>query len=107
MTTQLSHPHRQRGLAPAAAHPALRNAILPRALKAGPHRTNLHVLENATDFGREDRVSIHQQVPRRSLERERLAQLLGDPRRRGMRRRVHVQHRTTIVLDHEEHVEKP
>jgi len=37
-------------LAPAAAHPALRNPILPWALKTDSHRMHLYLLEPATAF---------------------------------------------------------
>jgi hypothetical protein len=50
---------------------------------------------------------LHQQVPRRSRERERCAQLLADPRRRRAGCHVYVRDLATTVLDDEEDVEEP
>jgi len=84
----VQHDNVVKQLTPPGSDAALHDTVLPGAPKTGPHRSNLHVPENSTDLGREDRVPIHQEIPRRYLERERLAKLLNDPLRRWVRRHV-------------------
>jgi len=51
--------------------------------------------------GREDRIPIEDQVPRRRVERERLAELLDDPRRRGVLGRLEPNDASSAMRDHE------
>jgi hypothetical protein len=54
---------------------------LPRSGKKRRQPRHRHVPQGMAHLGREDRVSIQEQVPRCDGERERLAQLLADPAR--------------------------
>jgi hypothetical protein len=91
----------------AAAHPAFRGSVLPwRPIRrAGWFRA--HGLHHADDRAGEDRVAVEDEVLRRRIERERLAELLHDPRRGRVFRHVEVHDLASTVPDHEQDVEEP
>src|ERR1035441_5431916 len=71
-------------VSPATADETLGDAVLPRAAEAGALRLDAEALDSADSLFAEIRGAVEDQIPRRFVVRERLAQLLRDPRARRM-----------------------
>ena len=63
-------------IAPAAAHPAFRDAVLPRAPESRPRRLGAEGFHRRDDVRGEDGVPIEDEVPRRRVEGERPIQFV-------------------------------
>lgn len=77
-----------------------------RALPRGSGRLHAERCHRRDDGRGEDRVAVEDQVPWRGTKRERLAQLLDDPRGRWIGGHVEVQDASAIVADHEPDVDQ-
>ncbi len=64
-------------------------------------------LHGRHDLGGEHRVAVEDEVPRSVVERERLAELLHDPRRRGVLGHVEPKDASSAMRDHEPDVQDP
>lgn len=94
-------------LSPATAHPAFRDAILPRGLNARPFRLKSRCFEKGNHVCIECRIAIEDGVAVRKRFRESLPQLLDDPLRSRVAGHVEVQNPAPSMLDHEETVQQP
>jgi len=83
-------------LAPRRAHKSLDKWILPRCVRRCEHLLDGHRLHGGAKSV-ERVIAIMDQVPRGLVPRKRFAQLLGRPRRRGMRGHRHVPDAAPIV----------
>ena len=88
-----------------AADPALSDAVLPGTAVGGPRRLDAEGLHRRDDGRREGRVPIEDQVARGGVERERLAELLDHPRRRGVVGDGEPKEASSTMLDREPDVE--
>ena len=93
-------------LAPAAAHPALRNPVLPRASEGSLDRSDAHGLKGFRNFQPVLRVTIQDEEPGCRLVRKRLSQLLHDPATGGMMGDVEMEKASPIMTDDEEAVQE-
>ncbi len=71
-------------LAPTAADPALGGSVLPRALIRGTNGIDAERLDELDDGRIEDGITVEDEIPRRGVVGERLAELLHHPGRRRM-----------------------
>ena len=71
-------------LATDAADPTFGDAVLPRAPWGGAGRLRAERSHHRNDLRGEDAVAVEHEVTRSSVEWERLAQLLRNPRRLGV-----------------------
>jgi len=92
-------------IAPTTLDPALRDAVLPRALVRRLDRVDLHRSNGHRDGQTVLRIAIKNEEAGSRFERKRLSQLLHDPHARGMLRNVEIQNLPPVVADHEEAVE--
>jgi hypothetical protein len=93
-------------LAPAAADPALRDSILPRALDGGSHADHLHGLNRSRDRQSILCVVIQDEELGRGLIRKCFAQLLDDPTASRMLSHIEMQDASTVVADDEEAIKQ-
>ena len=89
----------------AASDPALRHGILPRTAERDAARSRTHCLYETYHRGTEDRVSIEDAAPRRTVEGKRFAQLLDYPCSRRVEGGIEVQNLPATVLDDEESIQ--
>jgi hypothetical protein len=92
-------------VAAATAHPALRNTVLPGTSEGSPDRAHLYGVNGCGDFQSVVGIPIENDEARGRIKRERLPQLLNNPKVRGMPRDVAVQNTSAIMADDEEAVE--
>ena len=92
-------------LAPAAADPALRDSILPRALDGGLHARHVHGTNGSGNLQPVFRVSVEDQKSERRLEWKCFPQLLDDPTGRRMLRDVEVQDPPATMADHKKTID--
>jgi hypothetical protein len=85
----------------AAAHPALRNTVLPRTFEGSPDRTHAQGTNECRDFQAVLGVAIENEEAGSRIKRERLPQLLNNPQGCRMPRDVAMQNASTIVADDE------
>jgi len=71
--------HMVEQIAAAVSNPALGNAVLPRAAEAGLSELDAEAFHRFDDFAVELRSAIKDQITRRRVVRECLAQLLNNP----------------------------
>jgi len=71
--------HMVEQIAAAIADPALRNSVLPRTAETGPLGLDAKALYRVDYFLVELSAAIEDQIARRGVVRERLAQLLNHP----------------------------
>ena len=90
-----------------ASHPALGDAVLPGTPPAGPRRLDAEGLHRRDDLRGEARVPIEDQMARPGVEGERLAELLDQPRRRGLPSDLEVQDPSSSMADHEPDIQGP
>ena len=81
--------------------PALRHRILPRTAARNATGLDTHRPDSVHDGRIEDRVTVEDEVLRRGVEGKRFSQLLDDPRRCRVERRVDVQDTSPTVLYYE------
>jgi len=93
-------------LAPAAADPALRDSILPRALDGGLHAAQLHGLNRSRDFQSILCVVIQNEELWRGLIGKCFAQLLDNPTAGRMPSDIEMQDASTVVADDEEAIKQ-
>ncbi len=89
-------------LAPNRADHPFDERILPGRPRGGANLRQAQGGDGAPAGDIEDGVPVMQQESRRHMPRERFAELLPRPRRRGMRRDVDVQDPPTIVCEDDE-----
>src|SRR5258705_7745183 len=94
-------------LAADAADPAFGDAVLPWAPGSRTGRLRAEGLHGRDDVGGERAVAVEDEVTRGGVERERLAQLLHDPRRVALVGHLEVTDPSSAVFDHEPDVEDP
>jgi hypothetical protein len=87
--------------------PALCDTVLPRTSETGSLRRNAKGLHGVDDFIIEVRTAIKDQITGRGIERERLAQLLNNPRAGWTPGHVEVQSAPPVMRYDEEAVENP
>ena len=87
--------------------PPLRHSVLPRAPVGNAHRLRAEAAYGVNHSTAELRVPVEDEVPRRRVPGERVAELLDHPGGGGVRRHSEVQDLPPAVVDHEEHVEDP
>jgi len=97
--------HMVEQIAAAVSNPALGNAVLPRAAEAGSFGLDAEAFHRFDDFAVELRSAIKDQITRRRVVRECLAQLLNDPLACRMLGHVAVKDTPPVVRDDEETVE--
>ena len=94
-------------LAPDAADPTFGDTVLPRAPWRGAGRLRAERSHHRNDLVGERAVAVEHEVTRSGVERERLAQLLCNPRRLGVIGHLEVNDPSSTVLDREPDVEEP
>src|SRR4051812_1294834 len=94
-------------LAAGAADPTFGDAVLPRAPWGGAGRLRTKGLHHRDDLRGERAVAVEDEVARGGVERERLAELLHDPRRVGLVGYVEVTDPSSAMFDHEPDIEEP
>jgi hypothetical protein len=85
--------------------PALCDTVLPRASVGDPRRAQADCLRCGNHPATEDRVSVEDETSEGGIVRERLAQLLDNPRGCGSVRHVEVENAPPGVIDRELDVE--
>ena len=92
-------------ISPAVSNPPLRNAVLPRTAEARSLRLNAKTLEGIDDFFIELRTAIKDQVERRGVVGECLAQLLDHPGAGRMSGHMALQNPPPVMGDDKEAIE--
>ena len=100
----IHHNHMVQQVPATAADEALRDSILPWALKACSLGLNSEALDRINDMVIEVRTSIKYERARRRVVRKRLPQLLDHPRACRMPGHVEVKDAPAVMRDHEEAV---
>jgi len=85
--------------------PTLCDTVLPRTSVGDPRRAQAHCLRRRDHPTAEDRVSVEDEMSDGGIVRERLAQLLDNPRGCGSVRHVEVENAPPGVIDREPDVE--
>jgi hypothetical protein len=94
-------------IAPTTLDPALRDAVLPRALIRRLNWVDLHRSDGNWDRRPIFRITVEDQEAESRFERKGLSQLLPDPHACGMLRDVEVQNLPWVMPDCEKAVEHP
>ena len=84
------------------ADDALGEGILPGSARCNDDLANAHALDPALEVGAVDGIAIGEQVSGASLVRERVGDLLGGPRGRGLVGDTDVDEFSTVVAEHHE-----
>jgi len=98
------HKHMVEQVPTAIADEALRDSVLPWALKACSLGLNTEALDRINHMVIEVRATIKYEIARRRVVRKRLPQLLDQPRARRMPGHVEVKNTPAVMRDHEEAV---
>jgi len=98
------HKHMAEQIPAAIADKALRDSVLPRALKARSLGLNTKALDRINHIVIEARAAIEDQRARRGVIRKRFPQLLDYPRTRRVPGHVEVNNTPAFMRDHEEPV---
>ena len=98
------HKHMVEQVPTAIADEALRDSVLPWALKACSLGLNTEALDRINHMVIEVRATIKYEIARRRVVRKRLPQLLDQPRARRMPGHVEVKNTPAIMRDYEEAV---
>ena len=89
-------------LAPDGADEALREGVLPRAVRRRQDFTDAHALEALPEHVTVDRVAVAEEVGRGRVVREGVHDLLGRPGRGGMLGDIEVEDAAPVVGEHDE-----
>ncbi len=89
-------------LAPAVAHPALRDAVLPGGLDTGARRVQADGLQERDHTTIKRRVVVDKDETMWTVSRKHVAQLLHYPGGRWLAGHVEMQNRASMVFDDEE-----
>jgi hypothetical protein len=92
-----------KALAPQGADHAFHERILPRRTGRRRHVFDAHRQRSVSKVQSVERVAIPYDESRRGVPRPRLAELLRGPRRRRVRRDVHVDDAPSVVRQRHEH----
>jgi len=100
----IENDHMVKQIAAAVTHPALGNTVLPRTSITCPLGLDAKHLHGVDQFLIELRAAIKDQVTRRSVIRECLAQLLNRPGAGRMLSHIAMKDASPIMRNHEEAV---
>jgi hypothetical protein len=87
-------------ISPAACNPPLCNPILPRAFERSSNQSQAHRACCDRKFETILSIPIEDQESPHRLKRERLSQLLDDPRTRGVACDIEMQDSPTVMADY-------
>ena len=101
----IQNDHAIEQIAVAGAHPTLSHAVLPGATKAGSLWLDAEALDGIDDLFIEVAATAKDQVTRRSVVSESLAQLLNNPGARWISGDIEVKNPSPVMRDDEEAIE--